>query len=158
MRWPTFSTGRVRSTSRLVIMPDAGLAQTSEYSYISSMFRAAIAALVLLVLPATTARAQQLELIYVDRSGCPWCHRFEQEAMGPYRLSELGQAAPLRRFSLDNGQPALRGLDEPVRFTPTFILLRDGREAARIIGYRDNATFFGLIERHVADQRSKEGG
>jgi thioredoxin-related protein len=124
------------------------------------MRRSFLAAFALLAHLATSALAQQpqLELIYVERSGCPWCHRFEQEAMGPYRLSELGQQAPLRRFSLDNGQPAVTGLDEPVRFTPTFILLRDGREVGRILGYRDNASFFGLVERHIADQRAKLGG
>jgi thioredoxin-related protein len=123
------------------------------------MLRAALAALAFFALPAMTALAQQrLELIYVERSGCPWCHRFEQESLGPYQASEFGRDAPLRRFSLDNGQPKLAGLSEPVRFTPTFILLRDGRETARIVGYRDNATFFGLIERHVADQRTKQGG
>jgi thioredoxin-related protein len=123
------------------------------------MFRAALAAFAFLALAATGSVAQQrLELIYVDKSGCPWCHRFETETMGPYQMSELGREAPLRRHSLDNGQPSLPGLDEPVRFTPTFILLKDGRETARIVGYRDNATFFGLIERHMAGQRGKQGG
>jgi thioredoxin-related protein len=123
------------------------------------MMRFVLALLAMVALFATGAQAQQrFELVYVDRSGCPWCHRFEQETMGPYQLSELGREAPLKRHSLDNGQPPFRGLDEPVRFTPTFILLKDGKEAARIIGYRDNATFFGLMERHLADQRGKQGG
>jgi hypothetical protein len=71
-----------------------------------------------------------------------------------YGKTDLGKEAPLRRASLDDGQPRGLALDEPIRFTPTFVLLRDGKELGRIVGYSDNATFFGLFERLLADRRA----
>jgi hypothetical protein len=35
------------------------------------------------------------------------------------------------------------------------VLLRDGREIGRIVGYLDNATFYGLVEKLLADKRVK---
>jgi thioredoxin-related protein len=104
------------------------------------------------------ATERKLELLFVDRSGCPWCTRFEQETMAAYLASDLAKDVPLKRASLDDGQPRGVILVEPVRFTPTFVLLEHGREVARIVGYRDNATFFGLIEKQIADQRGKAPG
>ena len=36
-------------------------------------------------------------------------------------------------------------LAEPVRYTPTFVLVAEGRELGRITGYRDDAMFWGLL-------------
>ncbi len=105
--------------------------------------------------PLPAAADDALELLFVERAGCPWCARFKAETMPGYILSDIGKAAPLRRATLDDGQPAGVTLDEPVRFTPTFVLLRSGREIARIIGYTDNATFYGLMEKHLNDAKSK---
>jgi thioredoxin-related protein len=118
------------------------------------MIRAALAALALTLLATAAAAQERIELLFIDKAGCPWCARFEREAMQAYELSEFGKLAPLRRASLDVGQPKGVALDEPVRFTPTFVLLKDGRETARIVGYSDNALFFGLVERHIADARA----
>jgi thioredoxin-related protein len=119
------------------------------------MLRAILLALACIVAAPTLANGGRLELLFVDRSGCPWCARFEREALPGYGLSDLGREAPLKRVSLDDGQPKVAELDEPVRFTPTFVLLRDGREIGRIVGYLDNATFYGLVEKLLADKRVK---
>jgi thioredoxin-related protein len=121
------------------------------------MIRATCAALALSLFAAAASAQERIELLFVDRAGCPWCARFEREAMKAYELSDLGKLAPLRRASLDDGQPRDAALDEPVRFTPTFVLLKDGRETARIVGYSDNALFFGLVEKHIA-AASRAGG
>jgi hypothetical protein len=104
------------------------------------------------------ARAMDgLRLLFVEKAGCPWCMRFEQESLAGYLASDLALAAPLARASLDSGQPAGVTLKEPIRFTPTFVLLRDGREIARIVGYQDNALFFGMVEKLIADARAPQG-
>ncbi|MGL4242910.1 MAG: thioredoxin fold domain-containing protein [Beijerinckiaceae bacterium] len=121
------------------------------------MIRAALLTALLVALSPAMAAAAALELLFVERSGCPWCARFEREALPAYLASELQAEAPLRRASLDNGQPAGVALDEPIRFTPTFVVLRDGREVARIVGYTDNALFFGTIEKMISDANRKPG-
>jgi thioredoxin-related protein len=120
------------------------------------MLRAALMALSLLAFaPAAARAADALELLFVERSGCPYCALFKREALQAYIASELNLSAPLRRASLDDGQPTGASLDEPVRFTPTFVLLRDGREVGRVVGYTDNALFFGAVERLISDVRRK---
>lgn len=120
------------------------------------MFRAALLALALAIALPAGADSGRVELLFVDKAGCPWCARFEKEVLPGYGLSEFGKAAPLKRASLDNGQPKEAMLDEPVRFTPTFVLLRDGREVGRIVGYMDNATFYGLLENLLAGKHQKQ--
>jgi thioredoxin-related protein len=105
-----------------------------------------------LTLPAAAA---EYELLFVERAGCAWCARFKAETMEGYALSDIGRAAPIRRANLDDGRLQGVVLAEPVRFTPTFVLLSGGREIARIVGYTDNATFYGLMEKHLAEARAK---
>jgi hypothetical protein len=83
------------------------------------------------------------ELLFVERAGCPYCAKWDREVSRPYANSDEGKRAPLRRHALENGQPA--GIASPVRFTPTFILMEDGREIGRIIGYMDDHSFWGLL-------------
>lgn len=84
------------------------------------------------------------ELVMVERAGCVWCERWDRDVAPVYRKSDEGQRAPLRRVNLSEGQPRLE-LKEPVRFTPTFVLVDQGREVGRITGYLDDAMFWGLL-------------
>ena len=87
--------------------------------------------------------AQAAELVFVERAGCPYCAKWDREVSVAYANSDEGQRAPLRRHALENGQPA--GINKPVRFTPTFILMDEGREIGRITGYMDDHSFWGLL-------------
>lgn len=84
------------------------------------------------------------ELLMVERDDCVWCRRWFAEVGPAYQNSDEGKRAPLQRFNLANGQPKM-ALKEPVRFTPTFILIHEEREVGRIVGYLDNAMFWGLL-------------
>lgn len=93
--------------------------------------------------------AAAAEFIMFERSGCAWCMRWDLEVAPGYERSEEGRIAPLRRVSLDNGQPRDLPLAAPVRFTPTFVLMDRGRELGRITGYMDEATFWGLLGKMI---------
>lgn len=103
---------------------------------------AALAALMLLVMPAQAA-----ELIMYRSAGCPYCAAWDR-AIGPiYGKTDLGQRAPLRHVDVaSRNQPPI-ALRSPVRFTPTFVLVQDGRELGRIEGYPGEDFFWGLLER-----------
>ncbi len=107
----------------------------------SRPFRCMLAAALVLFAAKSVAAA---ELVMVERAGCVWCERWERDVGPAYMKSDEGKRAPLRRISLDRGQPRL-SLKEPVRFTPTFILVEQDREIGRITGYLDNAMFWGLL-------------
>lgn len=115
------------------------------------MLRSLMLALCLAFATPALADGGRTELLYIDKAGCPWCARFEADVLPGYPHSDIGKAAPIRRASLDEGQPRDVGLKEPVRFSPTFVLLRDGREMGRIVGYMDNGTFYGLMEKLLAE-------
>jgi hypothetical protein len=135
------------------------LAHISDYRYMFGMPRRSLLgfllAFCLAVAGPALAAEPRIELLFVDKSGCPWCLRFEQDVLPGYPHSDIGKAAPLRRVSLDDGQPKNIALDEPVRFTPTFVLLSGGREAGRIVGYLDNASFYGMMEKLLAREARK---
>lgn len=109
------------------------------------------AMLVGLLLAAAVPTAETAELVMFEERGCPWCARFDREIGPIYARTEEARRAPLRRVDLDAGIPAELAHLAPVRFTPTFVLLEDGREVGRIQGYPGEMHFWGplgmLLER-----------
>lgn len=99
------------------------------------------------VLAASPAAAA--ELVMFERDGCVWCARWEREVGQIYAKTPEGAAAPLRRVNLDRGSGTESGLKGPVRFTPTFVLLDNGREIARITGYMGEEAFWGLLGKYL---------
>lgn len=96
--------------------------------------------------PFAGARADEaptLELLMVERTGCAWCARWNADVAPIYPKTPEGTQAPLSRHDLAAGQPA--AATSAVRYTPTFLLTRGGREVGRITGYQDDATFWGLL-------------
>lgn len=98
---------------------------------------------VLVLLPAQL-RAQTF-LMMAEEPGCPWCARWDAEIAHIYPKTAEGRAAPLRRFDINEDPPEGAKLDGGVRFTPTFILVRDGAEAGRIEGYPGDEFFWVLL-------------
>jgi len=117
----------------------------------------AVLALLLVVwtLPATAA-----ELVMFERTGCVWCLRWEREIGPIYPKTSEGHVAPLRHVSLDRGPPADMALAEPVFYTPTFVLMNDGREVGRITGYIGEDAFWGLLAGMVGklDRKAEHAG
>jgi thioredoxin-related protein len=81
---------------------------------------------------ARIARAEATSLIMVDDPACHYCRKWNKEVGGGYARTAEGQAAPLTRVRRNS--KALSNFS-PVVYTPTFILVRDGREVGRITGY-----------------------
>lgn len=106
---------------------------------------AGYAALALLagLLPGPAARAA--ELLVFERAGCVWCARFDREIAPVYPKTQEGRLAPLRRLDLDRDDVSRVALAGPVRYTPTFVLVEDGREVGRIPGYAGEEAFWGLL-------------
>jgi thioredoxin-related protein len=95
------------------------------------------------ILVSSAARAA--ELIMIERAGCSVCVRWEREIAPIYPKTPEGIRAPLRR--VDIGEADRLGLAEPVRFTPTFVIVDHGQEVGRITGYRNDDMFWGLLGR-----------
>lgn len=103
------------------------------------------------------ASAVAAELVMFERLGCVWCLRWEREIGPIYPRTDEGRIAPLRHVSLDRGPPTGMNLAEPVFYTPTFVLMEDGREIGRITGYIGDDAFWGLLSGLVGKLPPKAG-
>lgn len=103
-------------------------------------------ALVLLVSALLWPVATQAsELLMFERDGCVWCQRWDREIGPVYDKTAEARVLPLRR--INTGDHAAGGitLASPVRFTPTFVVVDNGREVGRITGYINDDAFWGLL-------------
>lgn len=91
------------------------------------------------------AGVQAAELVMFERAGCPWCRKWDVEVGAIYPKSPEGRRVPLRRASLDQPLPPELKLVPPVFYSPTFVLMHEGREIGRIIGYQGEEAFWGLF-------------
>ncbi len=82
----------------------------------------------------------------VSRSSCPYCKAWEIEVGSVYAKTAESRIAPLRRVEIDDiSSVSHYRFKEPVIYTPTFILLAGDVEIGRIVGYSDEAMFWGLL-------------
>ena len=109
----------------------------------------ALAALAL-ALPAFARPAVAAELVMLERPGCGWCLRWNREIAPIYPKTAEGRRAPLRRVDVTAPWPSdLAGIASD-RYTPTFIVVEDGVEIARLRGYPGDNFFWPLLEEMLA--------
>jgi hypothetical protein len=95
----------------------------------------------------------------VEQRGCLYCKMWH-DVIGPekYALTPEGKAAPLRRIDLRPPHPEDLVFAGPLRITPTFVLVKDGVEVARLEGYPGEDFFWGLLGRMLSEHTDHEGG
>ncbi len=90
----------------------------------------------------------------LEEDGCVWCQRWDEEISAIYPKTPEGQFAPLRRVDIHDPLPGDMQFARTPFFTPTFVLVREGVELARIEGYPGEDFFWGLLgvmlEEHTA--------
>ncbi len=112
--------------------------------------RATFLALLLTATAPLTAAAETL-LVMIEEAGCPWCARWNAEIAPIYPKTPEGQAAPLQRIDIHASTPEGMEFDQPFAFTPTFVLMVDGTEAARIEGYPGEDFFWSMLEQMLTE-------
>ena len=98
-----------------------------------------------LALAATLPALAQTELIMVEEDGCVWCARWNKEISEIYPKTPEGQVAPLRRMDIRANRPDDLEFQRGLFFTPTFVLVVDGKEVSRLEGYPGEDFFWGLL-------------
>jgi len=92
-----------------------------------------------------TSKALSAQLIMFESSSCEWCEIWHEEIGVAYQKTPEGKFAPLRRIDIADDLPRdLAKLGLP-NFTPTFILMENGKEILRIIGYPGEEFFWDLL-------------
>ena len=95
-----------------------------------------------LALTLFSSPVQAAELVLFEFDGCLWCEQWKSDVGAYYHETAEGQAAPLRVVDLFDKRPAHLRRIRPVRATPTFVLVDEGRELGRITGYTDPKEFW----------------
>lgn len=81
----------------------------------------------------------------LEQDGCSWCERWNQEIGGIYPKTDESRRAPLRRVDIHEPWPDDLGFVRPEAFTPTFVLVDNGREIGRMRGYAGDEFFWVLL-------------
>ena len=90
-------------------------------------------------------------LIMVTSEYCPYCQAWERDVGAVYKISPYAATLPLTRVDIANEMPKSVSLTRPVVGTPTFLIIRNGREIDRQRGYIDAEMFWWWLSEHVAN-------
>jgi hypothetical protein len=86
------------------------------------------------------------ELVMYRRAGCPYCAAFDREIAPAYPKTEIGKRLPLRQIDIHGAPDNSVKLKSRILYTPTFVLVEDGQERARIEGYPGEFFFWPRLE------------
>ena len=117
-----------------------------------------IAAFALCLSGLASTGATAAELLVVGRDNCPYCRAWEVEIGARYNDTVESDIARLRRIDIDDIARAPYDFREPVRYTPTFILIDRHAEIGRIVGYADPASFWGSLHALLAKLEPRPAG
>ena len=90
--------------------------------------------------------AWSAELVMLEQDGCVWCQKWHAEIGSIYPKTEEAARAPLRVIDINKPIPSDLNNITIERFTPTFILVEDGKELGRIRGYPGDEFFWFLLK------------
>lgn len=100
---------------------------------------------------AAGVEATPFRLLMVEQRGCHYCERWTAEVGDGYAASAEGALAPLTRVDLRGDWPEGLVIGRRPALTPTFILLKDNTEVARLEGYPGEDFFWGLLDRMLIE-------
>jgi thioredoxin-related protein len=101
-------------------------------------------------LDAAQPRTPALEVLIFEHADCAYCRIFRRDVLPKYRHAVAANAVPLR--FVDIGKSDTGGLELKARIdtVPTAVVMRDGREVDRIVGYWGPDNFFKLLAHILA--------
>lgn len=105
----------------------------------------------LLLATSAIASLASPQLVMVEEDGCMWCARWNNEISETYPKTPEGKIAPLRRIDIRATRPDDLTFQRGLFFTPTFILIVDGKEVSRLEGYPGEDFFWGLLGEMLSD-------
>ena len=103
-----------------------------------------VAALCLSLL-AGPAAGGAAELVMFESDSCEWCEMWHEKIGVVYAKTTEAKIAPLRRINIEDPMPGDLVHVRAIHYTPTFVVMKDGEEVGRILGYSGEDFFWGLL-------------
>jgi thioredoxin-related protein len=121
-------------------------------TFIAGLARSIAAFMLALVLaaPVVAEEADKIELIMFEEFGCEWCELWLEEIGPVYPLTPEGRFAPLRRVWMHDERPEDLKHISRIAFSPTFVVVRNGEEAGRLLGYPGEDFFWPMLDEILA--------
>ena len=96
--------------------------------------------------------AYAAELVMVEAPGCHYCIEWKK-TIGPiYPKTDAGKFAPLVVVDKSDPAPFDQGYLAPIVYTPTFVLVEEGAEVGRVLGYPGEDFFWGILEQLLEEK------
>jgi hypothetical protein len=100
--------------------------------------------------------ANAAKLIMVEQEYCEYCEAWNADIGVIYNKTEEGKRAPLLRVDINETLPDDLNFITGLVFTPTFVLVEDGKEIGRIKGYAGESFFWGLLAKLIQKLPAKK--
>ena len=88
------------------------------------------------------AQGGDFRLIMFTSEDCPACQAWEREIGSVYKKSEYQVEFPITRVDFSAGAPSWLVINESLRGTPTFVIMKNGQEIGRITGFTGPEMFW----------------
>jgi thioredoxin-related protein len=95
-------------------------------------------------------RAPSWELLVFELPDCTYCRIFRRDVLPYYRQAVPGDAVPLRFVDLMTTPTGDYSLNGRIDAVPTAVLMKNGDEVGRIVGYWGRDAFFRLLSHMLA--------
>ena len=96
-------------------------------------------------LDAAAAPSATVELLVFEHADCVYCRVFRRDVLPKYKNSAPGTSVPLRFVDIERSDTSALGLKSRIHVVPTVVLMKEGNEVDRIVGYWGPDNFFKLL-------------
>ena len=96
-----------------------------------------------------------VELLVFERADCTYCRVFRRDVLPQYRQAVREDAVPLRFVDIDKSDLGSLALKRRIDTLPTAVLMKNGSEVDRIVGYWGPDNFFKLLAHILARMESE---
>ena len=101
-------------------------------------------------LDAAPASTPTLEVLVFEHADCVYCRVFRRDVLPQYHQAVRANVAPLRFVDIAKDDTDSLGLNSRIDTLPTAVVMRNGREVDRIVGYWGPTGFFQLLSHILA--------
>jgi thioredoxin-related protein len=85
------------------------------------------------------------ELVVFEADGCIYCQNFRSDVLPLYRESQIGRETPIRFVNVSRSDETKMGLSGAITIAPTVVLMHQGQEIDRIVGYTGPFNFMKMV-------------
>ena len=96
--------------------------------------------------------ASAAELVMFESESCEWCEVWDEEIGVAYDKTIESKVIPLRKVDIDDEPHADFKHLEGLIYTPTFVVMDNGKELGRIIGYPGEDFFWQYLNEILTKQ------